>query len=157
MADLGQEHLNDPTSLEPLTPNYILMMKAKITTPPPGQFMSQYLYLRKRWRKLQFLANEFWKRWKKEYLLNLQQRPIWQKEKRNTKVNDIVILQEEGSPRNQLKLARVAQVYPSTDGRVRKVKLLISDSTLDSQGKRTTKPVYLDRPVRKTVLLLEAE
>ncbi|XP_056272262.1 uncharacterized protein LOC130195038 [Pseudoliparis swirei] len=73
------------------------------------------------------------------------------------KVDDIVILQEEGSPRNQWKLARVAQVYPSTDGRVRKVKLLISDSTLNNQGKRTTKPVYLDRPVHKTVLLLEAE
>ncbi|XP_045063901.1 uncharacterized protein LOC121541769 isoform X1 [Coregonus clupeaformis] len=154
---LTTEHLNDPTSLEPLTPNHILMMKSKITTPPPGQFVSQDLYLRKRWRQVQFLANEFWTRWKKEYLLNLQQRQIWQKDKRNTKVNDIVILQEDCSPRNQWRLARVAQVYPSTDGRVRKVKLLISDSTLDNQGKRTTKPVYLDRPVYKTVLLLEAE
>ncbi|KAL6466322.1 hypothetical protein MHYP_G00264550 [Metynnis hypsauchen] len=73
------------------------------------------------------------------------------------KVNDIVILQEDSSPRNQRRLARVTEVYPSTDERVRKVKLLISDSTLDSQGKWTSKPVYLDRPVQKTVLQLEAE
>lgn len=106
---------------------------------------------------MQFLANEFWSRWKKEYLLNLQQRQIWQKEKRNTKVNDIVILQVDSSPRNQWRLARVTEVYPSTDVKVRKVKLLIRDSTLDSQGKRISKPVYLDRPVQKTVLLLEAE
>lgn len=154
---LTTEHLNDPTSLEPLTPNHILMMKSNIVSPPPSQFVSQDLYLSKRWRQVQFLANEFWTRWKKEYLLNLQQRQIWQKDKRNTKVNDIVILHEDGSPRNLWRLARVTEVYPSADGRVRKVKLLISDSTLDNQGKRTTKPVYLDRPVQKTVLLLEAE
>lgn len=154
---LTVEHLNDPTSLEPLTPNHILMMKSNIIFPPPGEFVSQDLYLRKRWRQVQFLANEFWTRWKKEYLLNLQQRQIWQKEKRNTKVNDIVILQEDSSPRNQWRLARVTEVYPSPDGKVRKVKLLISDSTLDSQGRRVSKPVYLDRPVQKTVLLLEAE
>lgn len=154
---LTTEHLNDPTSLEPLTPNHILMMKSNIISPPPGQFVSQDLYLRKRWRQVQYLANEFWTRWKKEYLLNLQQRQIWQKDKRNAKVNDIVILHEDDSPRNRWRLARVTEVYPSADGRVRKVKLLMSDSTLDSCGKRITKQVYLDRPVQKTVLLLEAE
>lgn len=153
---LTVESLNDPT-LEPLTPNHILMMKSSIVPPPPGDFVNQDIYLRKRWRQVQILANDFWTRWKKEYLLNLQQRQIWQKDKRNTKVNDIVILQEDNSPRNQWKLARVTEVYPSTDGRVRKVKLLLSDSNLDNHGKQTSKKVYLDRPVHKTVLLLEAE
>ena len=151
------EHLNDPTSLEPLTPNHILMMKSSIISPPPGQFVKQDLYLHKRWRQVQFLSNDFWVRWKKEYLLNLQQRQIWQTDRRDTKVNDIVIICEDSSPRNQWKLARVTEVYPSADERVRKVKLLVSDSTLDKQGKRTTKPVYLDRPVQKVVVLLEAE
>ncbi|XP_061144019.1 uncharacterized protein LOC133160414 [Syngnathus typhle] len=32
------------------------------------------LYLHKRWRRVPLLANHFWTRWKKEYLLNLQQR-----------------------------------------------------------------------------------
>ncbi|XP_032425350.1 uncharacterized protein LOC116724101 isoform X2 [Xiphophorus hellerii] len=153
---LAVENLSD-SSLEPLTPNHILMMKSSVILPPPGEFVSQDLYLRKRWRQVQFLANEFWTRWKKEYLLTLQQRQIWQRNKRNAKLNDIVILQEDNSPRNKWKLARVTEVYPSTDGRIRKVKLLLSDSTLDKDGKRTVKPVYLDRPVHKTVLLLEAE
>ena len=151
------EHLNDPTNLEPLTPNHILMMKSSIISPPPGQFVKQDLYLRRRWRQVQFLSNEFWVRWRKEYLLNLQQRQIWQTDKRDTKVDDIVIICEDSLPQNQWKLARVTEVYPSADGKVRKVKLLVSDSTLDKQGKRTTKPVYLDRPVQKIVVLLEAE
>ncbi len=136
---LTTEHLNDPTSLEPLTPNHILMMKSSIVSPPPGQFVKQDLYLRKRWRQVRFLSNEFWVRWRKEYLLNLQQRQIWQTDKRDTKVNDIVIICEDSSPRNQWKLARVTEVYPSADGKVRKVKLLVSDSTLDKQGTRTTR------------------
>ncbi|XP_020556659.2 uncharacterized protein LOC110014220 [Oryzias latipes] len=153
---LSTDHLNDP-SFEPLTPNHILMMKSSIISPPPGDFVSQDLYLRKRWRQVQYLANVFWTRWKKEYLLNLQQRQTWQKDKRDTKVNDIVILQEDNSPRCRWKLAKVTEVYPSADGRVRKVKLLLSNSTLDDTGKRSAKPVYLDRPVQKTVLLLEAQ
>ena len=131
---LTTEQLNDPTSLEPLTPNHILMIKSHIIFPLPGEFVNQDLYLRKRWRQVQFLANNFWKRWKKECLLNLQQRQIWRKGKRDTKVDDIVILQEDSSPRNKWRLARVTEVYPSTDGKVRKVKLLVSDLTLDSQG-----------------------
>lgn len=64
---------------------------------------------------------------------------------------------EDSSPQNQWKLAGVTEVYPSADGRVRRVELLVTDSTLGKQGKCTTIPVYLDRPVQKTVLLLEAE
>lgn len=153
---LTTEHLNDP-NMEPLTPNHILIMKSSIILPPPGEFVSQDLYLRKRWRQVQFLANKLWRRWRKEFLLSLQQRQVWQKNRRDARVNDIVILCEDSAPRNQWKLARVAEVYPSSDGRIRKVKLQMSHSSLDSRGKCTTKPTYLDRPVQKTVLLIEAE
>ncbi|XP_043977226.1 uncharacterized protein LOC122833589 [Gambusia affinis] len=52
--------------------------------------------------------------------------------------------------------ASVTAVYPSEDGCVRKVQLLISDSALDRHGKRLTKQIHLDRPIHKTVTLLEA-
>ncbi|XP_023808641.1 uncharacterized protein LOC111947062 [Oryzias latipes] len=96
------------------------------------------------------------KRWRKEYLLNLQQRSKWNKTRRNAKVDDIVLLQDECVPRNQWKLARVIEVLPGADGKVRRVKLLLGDSTEDKGGTRTNKTV-LERPVHKTVLLLEAE
>lgn len=149
--------LNDPTGPQPLTPNHILTMKSSIVLPPPGEFVKEDLYLRKRWRKVQHLANEFWSRWKKEYLLNLQQRQKWHKTHRNARVNDVVIVQDDTAPRNEWKLAKVTEVYPGEDGCVRKLQLLISDSALDDQGKRLTKPAYLVRPIHKTVTLLEAE
>ncbi|XP_076869830.1 uncharacterized protein LOC143521148 [Brachyhypopomus gauderio] len=152
---LSVEHLHDPNGPEPLTPNHILTMKSSIILPPPGQFCKEDLYLRKRWRRVQFLANEFWKRWRREYLLNLQQRQKWQKPSRNSQVGDIVILQDDNVPRNEWKLARVVEVHPSADGLVRKLKLLVSDTKLD-KGKVLTRVFSLERPVHKVVTLLEA-
>lgn len=154
---LTAEHLNDPSGPEPLTPNHILTMKSTIILPPPGQFIRDDLYLKKRWRRVQYLANEFWTRWKGEYLLNLQSRQKWHKSRRNSKVNDIVLLQDDLAPRCEWKLARITEVHPGSDGRVRKLKLLVSDTTFDQKGKPTTKAVFLERPVQKVVTLLEAE
>ncbi|XP_037113011.1 uncharacterized protein LOC119126082 isoform X2 [Syngnathus acus] len=72
-------------------------------------------------------------------------------------INDIVIIKDESTPRNEWKLAKVTQVYPSEDGHVRKIQLLISDSELNDTGKRVNKQTYLERPIHKTVTLLEAE
>ncbi len=154
---LTTEHLNDPSGPQPLTPNHILTMKSSVILPPPGEFVNEDVYLRKRWRKVQFLANVFWSRWRKEYLLNLQQRQKWHKLRRNAKVNDIVILKEDTASRSQWKLVKVIEVHTGTDGCVRTVKLLISDSTLDRRGKRVTNPTYLERPIQKIVTLIEAD
>lgn len=49
------EHLNDPTSLEPLAPNHILLMRSRVISLPLGQFVSQDLtYVRE--HLVQFLA-----------------------------------------------------------------------------------------------------
>ena len=53
--------------------------------------------------------------------------------------------------------SRVHEVYPSEDGQIRKCKILMSDKSLDSQGRRQSKPVYLQRPVHKLLLLLAVE
>lgn len=60
-------------------------------------------------------------------------------------------------PRNQWKLAKVVEVFPAADNRVRRVKLLVSGKTLDNKGTRTSQPHYLERAIHKTLLLLEAE
>lgn len=154
---LTTDCLNDSSSPEPLTPNHILTMKSTILAPPPGRFVNEDRYLRKRWHCVQLLANLFWTRWKKECLLNLQQRQKWIKDRRDAKVNDVVLLQDETTPRNQWKLAKVIEVYPGKDGRVRRLKLLISDSSLDEKGRRVSKPVCLERPIHKTATLLETD
>ncbi len=153
---LTTEHLNNPSGPEPLTPNHILTMKSTIILPSPGPFTREEPDLRKRCRRVQYLANEFWTRWKKEYLLNLQPRQKWHKNRRNLKVNDIVLLQNDLAPRNEWILARVIEVYPGSDGRVRKLRLMVSDTTFDKKVKPITKTAFLERPIHKVVVLLEA-
>ena len=152
--------LNDMSSTdspEPLTPNHLLTMKSKVLMPPPGNFVKEDLYLRKRWRRVQHLANEFWDRWRKEFLQALQLRKKWVKPKRNLQVGDILMVKDENIPRNAWKLARVEEVFPSEDGLVRKVKLAMATSSLDNEGRRVSDVQHLERPIHKLVLIQEVD
>ncbi|XP_077954078.1 uncharacterized protein LOC144391329 [Gasterosteus aculeatus] len=92
--------VNDPTSLEPLTPNHLILMKSKIALPPPGKFEKEDVYATKRWRRVQYLVEQFWSWWKREYLMNISTRQKWHTTRRSLKVDDLVIIRED-TPRNQ--------------------------------------------------------
>ena len=141
---LTVENINDPDSL-PLSPSQLLTMKAKIILPPPGTFQKEDLYARKRWRRVQHLANEFWRRWRKEFLNSLQQRQKWTGVKRNFEVGDIVLLHDDTEIRNNWPRGVVVETFPDTEGLVRTVKLRVANTQ-----------TQLTHPITKLVLLLEA-
>ena len=141
------QNLTMPNSVEPLTPNHLLTLKSKVVLPPPGKFQSADGYCRKYWRRVQHLTNEFWCRWRKEFLNTLQQRKKWNRTRENLKEGDIVIVKEDNVPRNKWKLAQVIEAVPEDDKLVRKVKIRVGS---------TNGPVtVLARPVQKLVLLLK--
>ena len=105
---------------------------------------------------MQYLANIFWNRWRHEYLDSINKRQKWTGARRNVAVNDIVLIVDENTARNEWKLARVVEAIPSTDGLVRSVKLQLATTQLDSKGKRLIDLTFLDRPVHKLILLIEA-
>ncbi len=151
---LTVNQLTDPDSPEPLTPNHLLTMKSKVLLPPPGVFQGADVYCRRRWRRVQHLGNEFWSHWRKEFLLSLQERRKWIRPERNLCVGDIVMVKEENIARNQWELSRISSVYPSADGRVRKVQVAVADENLDKKGRRINPVRFYDRPVQKLVLLV---
>ena len=135
---------DDPKDLEALTPNHLLLLRKGLEC-PPAVFSSNDLYLRRKWRQVQYLADLFWKRWTKEYLPCLQQRQKWSKIQRNFSVGDIVLVADENAPRNTWPLGRVVEVRRNgKDGLVRSVVV-------------KTKLTTLDRPVTKIVLLETVE
>jgi hypothetical protein len=153
---LTTDNLQDPLEPVPLTPNHLLTMKSGVVMPaPPGTFPKEDLYARKRWRRVQYLANQFWCRWKKEYLQTLQSRQKWQTTKRNVQIGDVVMLHEDDKARCDWRLARVEEVTKAEDGLVRKVKILVGQPRLDNKGKRTSKALVLERPVHKLTVLVE--
>ena len=140
----------------PLTPNHLLTMKSTVLLAPPGTFEPADIYAPKRWGRVQHLANKFWSRWRKEFLLSLQERQKWSRPRRNLTINDIVLVKDNNTARSMWQLACVVAVYQSGDGQVRKVQVALVDSCLDSKGKRTGEIRNLERPVQKLVLLAPA-
>ena len=154
---LTAEGTTSSDTAEPLTPNHFLTLKTKVVLPPPGKFTSADLYSRKWWRRVQHLTNEFWSRWKKEFLLSLQTRQKWTRPRKNLQVNDVVIIKDDVLPRNQWKLCRVIEAQPDQDGLVRKVMLDVSSQNLTPDGKRSQPLSTLERPVQKLVLLISED
>ena len=135
---------SDPGDIDPLTPNHILTMKSKVVLPPPGNFQKEYVYLRKRWKRVQYLANVFWSRWRREYAQCLQQRSKWNRPRRDFEKVDLVLIVDERVALNHWPLARIVHTYPDEEGYVRSVKV-------------TTGATFLDRPVDNLILILEKE
>lgn len=88
---LTVENLNDPEYLEPITPNHLLTTKPMVTLPPPGKFIIEVMYAHRRWCHVQYLAEQFWSRWRKEYLSSIATRQCWHTPRRSLEVEDIVM------------------------------------------------------------------
>lgn len=134
---------SDPDNPFILSPSMLLTQKSCLI-PPPGDFLDKDLYT-KQWRQVQALANQFWTRWRREYLPLLQQRQKWTKSCRNLQVGDIVLLKDKQVPRNSWLMSRVTATFPGKDNRVRKVEVTVND--------QSTRKTFL-RPVTEVILLL---
>ena len=76
---------------------------------------------------------------------------------RNLRVGDIVLIVDHDTPRNTWTLGRVTEVTEGKDSLVRKVRLIVGSSKLDTKGKRTSPLTVLERPIQKVVLILESD
>ncbi|XP_039658089.1 uncharacterized protein LOC120560045 [Perca fluviatilis] len=137
---------SDPSSPVLLSPAMLLTQKPGLHA-PPGDFTGKDL-LKGQWRQVQALANEFWGRWRNEYLSTLHPRRKWHRTHRNLQPGDVVLLKQSPAPRNEWPMALVTSTFPSSDGKVRKIEVKTS-----SQG---TSRTYL-RPISDIVLLLECD
>ena len=99
---LSVASLSEATAAEPITPNHLLTLKTQTTLPPPGEFSRPDLYTRNRWRRVQFLTEQFWHRWRKEYCSLQYRRQKWNRTSRNVQVGDIVLMREEDVSRNKM-------------------------------------------------------
>lgn len=131
---LTLDNLNSPDSLQPLTRNHLINMKSSTALPPPGTFPREDLYGAKRWRRVQYLGEQFWSRWKREYLHNITARQRWHLPRRNLQVGDVVMDIDELSPRGEWRLARVLETVSGKDGLVRRVKISVGDKRLNKKG-----------------------
>lgn len=139
----------------PISPNLLLTMKTNLVFSPPGEFTSEATYSKKQWKRVQMLAQQFWDRWAKTYLNDLQSRQKWVSPKQNLTEGAIVLVVNEQTARGEWPLGRVVSTKVSDDGLVRSVRVQLGTRCLASNGKRTSKLRELERPIQKIVLLVE--
>ena len=128
-------------SLTPLSLSNLLTTKYDIVLSPPGNFNEPFTFSRRYWKRVQHLTNEFWSRWRKEFLSSLQERLKLNSIKRDFKVDTIVIIKDEGVTRNEWPLGRIVNVHKGKDDRVRALTI-------------RTKKNKVQRTITKIVLLL---
>ena len=120
---------DDPAAL---TPNHLLLLQphqnASVRTDVDKD------YTAKRWREAHYLANAFWKRWSRDYLVSLQMREKWQRPHVSVKEEDVVLLIDEAQPRGQWPLAKVVKVFKGRDGHVRACRV-------KAKGRELTRPI----------------
>lgn len=130
------ENIDDLTAL---TPGHFLTGCSLLSPAEPEEIPTKTALLN-RWRKLKVVQQEFCRRWKSDYLKELQKRNKWKYPSQNLNLGDLVVLsQEMGSP-NEWRLGRVIKLYPGQDRHVRVVDL-------------KTALGVIRRPVHKLILL----
>ena len=112
----------DARDPEPLTPRHFLLGYPEVAL-PPGRFDDAALLSKKRWRHAQVLTNQFWRRWRKEYLPTLMRREKWARPSENFQVGDVVLMADDQAPRGYWPLATITRVTTGEDGCVRSVEL----------------------------------
>ena len=144
------EMSNDPDDFEALTPNHVLLWNAGVTF-PPGLADPSENFIKKRWRQIQYLADLFWSRWKKQYLPLLQERQKWTTEKDRLRVGDLVLVTDHQLPRNHWPLGRVVEVLPDDRGLVRVARIRMAKYRNGTNTEIGS--VVVERPIVKLILL----
>ncbi|XP_075157769.1 uncharacterized protein LOC142231036 [Haematobia irritans] len=105
-----------PSDLIALTPGHFL--KGSPLTAIPEDY-SDNISITNRWQRLKVLQLQFAKRWKFEYISELQKRYKWKTSQHNLKENDFVIVKDDNLPPTEWKLGRVIKVFTGNDSKVR--------------------------------------
>ena len=134
----------DVETPEILSPPAILTQKVDLTVEESYELGLKDIY-KQEWKRVQVLANNFWKRWRVEYLQQLQPRKKWEIDQRDLAEGDLVLVKDTEVARNHWPYSVVEEVHRSKDGKVRKLSV-----RMRSDGKN----VVLLRPISELVLLL---
>ena len=143
---------SDPNDRFPVTPNSILTMKDEGMNIPLDNFSEKDIlaYGKARWRRVQYLADQFWTSWRRGYLSTLQQRTKWTLPSQNLQVDDVVLIKDRSSPRNKWPMGRILSTKKSKDDLVRSV-------TLSLKPHSNGAPRTLERSIHDLVLLVRSE
>ncbi|XP_055590037.1 uncharacterized protein LOC129742200 [Uranotaenia lowii] len=110
----------DCDSRTALTPNHFLVGSSN-GSKPLTDINSDGISLKRGWQVSQVIANQFWKRWIRDYLPEITRRSKWYAPVKPIEVDDIVYVVDPDLPRNCWPKGRVLKIATDVEGQVRRV------------------------------------
>lgn len=120
----------DPSELTALTPAHFLSTAPLQCLPAPNLSQEQ-THLLTRFSLLDSLVQSFWKRFRTEYLHNLQSREKWNTPANPITVGTVVLINVNNAPPLQWPLGIITRIFPGRDGIVRVAEVRTSNGTLE--------------------------
>jgi hypothetical protein len=120
---------DEPDDLTPITPAELIIGRRMDPLPDPN-LRKNHTNFPHLWRKRQEVLNSFWKRWRHDYLLSQDVRKKWRTPSHENLQHKIVLIRDDNLSRNEWKLGRIIETFPSKDGFIRSVLVKTPTSTL---------------------------
>ena len=141
-------YFNDDDIEEPPTPIH-LYCGHRILNPIEGEgyesapdFNNNHEQVLSRKHQLEQVLQSLWKRWRKDYPLELRSTHVGKKNKESSiKVNDIVIVLDDNQKRNKWRLGKIEKLIAGKDGIIRGTELKVAE--------QNKKPIVIMRPLQK--------
>lgn len=127
---------DDPQELAALTPSHFLIGE-RLSQPVEENYLATPNNRLKQWSHLQKVRQDFWRRWQKEYLVELQRRSKWTNGEKNLQLGTLVLLKEDNLPPLQWTVGRISGVHPGEDNIVR----VVTVKTIKGEFKRSARQV----------------
>ena len=138
-----------------LTPNCLLLGRSLAENPG-------YLFETKSYdcSVVNEITQNFWKRWNELYLPSVIKQSKWMKSSSNLSPGDIVLVSDSNAMRGQYTIAKVKEVFPGPDGKVRTVSLVYKnyragERVAEYHGKDSDRTIT--RSVQRLALLVPAQ
>ena len=140
-----------------LTPNCLLLGRA--TTKNPGGWQPGCSSLKTRYQLVNAVGDQFWKHWVELFAPSLVYRTKWHEPTRDLRVGDIVNVSDSNALKGDYRLAKVSEVHPGSDGRVRSATVTYKhfksgESSRTYGGAQSTS---VRRSIQRLVLLVPVE
>ncbi|XP_039746418.1 uncharacterized protein LOC120624126 [Pararge aegeria] len=107
---------SSPNDMLPLFPGHFLIGRPLTSLPSPQIEDSTSTSSLDRYARIESIRQQFWRRWQREYISELQQRTKWRTNKDKLHVGDLVILQDDNLAPLHWRMGRVVGLFPGPDG-----------------------------------------
>jgi hypothetical protein len=114
----------DPSEINFLTPGHFLIGQQILDLPDADpRSQDSATSLSARWKLIEQIKNNFWRRWSKEYLHTLQQRAKWLHNGPQVQPGALYLVSEPNLPASCWRMGRVTRCFPDSAGITRVVEL----------------------------------